>query len=163
MFLQICTNIEIKDFSGVNVFILSEGGYSTAVKNNLENRIPSLAGKVNISSEVGDEALKYINAATHCVLYLRVGFFLNKTINGLVDEMLANNKNIILVHDTDTRQGGSAPGDVTVYKEEAGALSERLFTTSDGSRKRKVIPYCTEGEFRKISIQLILKCLLRDD
>ena len=27
-------NIEIKDFSGVNVFILSEGGYSTAVKNN---------------------------------------------------------------------------------------------------------------------------------
>ena len=156
-------NIEIKDFSGVNVFILSEGGYSTAVKNNLENRIPSLAGKVNISSEVGDEALKYINAATHCVLYLRVGFFLNKTINGLVDEMLANNKNIILVHDTDTRQGGSAPGDVTVYKEEAGALSERLFTTSDGSRKRKVIPYCTEGEFRKISIQLILKCLLRDD
>ena len=77
--------------------------------------------------------------------------------------MLANNKNIILVHDTDTRQGGSAPGDVTVYKEEAGALSERLFTTSDGIRKRKVIPYCTEGEFRKISIQLILKCLLRDD
>ena len=77
-----------------------------------------------------------------------------------MDEMLANNKSIILVHDTDTRQGESAPGDVT-YKEEAGALSERL-SQHDGSRKRKVIPYCTEG-ISKISIQLILKCLLRDD
>ena len=50
----------------------------------IRKRIPSLAGKVNISSEVGDEALKYINAATHCVLYYVLDSFKqnNKWISG---------------------------------------------------------------------------------
>jgi hypothetical protein len=150
-------NFEDKDFSKLQVFIIGEGGYCTTVKNNLEVQCPSLAGRVITSSDAGGDALKHVHSASHCIIYLRCGTLSNEIVKSLVLAALDENKKLTLVHDTDVRQGGSAPGDVAIYREESGVFSNRLFTTPEG--RRKVIPYCTEGEFRRISIQLILKSL----